>query len=33
VAPSLRGWSRDPRDWIVARRELGEALAGARASR
>jgi hypothetical protein len=33
VAPSLRGWSRDPRDWLVARRELAEALAGARASR
>jgi hypothetical protein len=33
VAPSVRGFSRDGRSWLLARRELGEALAGARASR
>jgi hypothetical protein len=33
VAPSLRGFSREGRAWLTARRELGEALAGARASR
>jgi hypothetical protein len=33
VAPSLRGWSRDPAAWLAARRQLGEALATPRASR
>ena len=26
VAPTLRGFSRDPEDWLAARRELGELL-------